>query len=130
MEILLGTIFFVVIALGLIFIGKIKGAPQPSAMSEAAISQRLSTEEAWIFKYLTQPNLWQRASLKRMYEEKTEYVKNLKTELAERQKAEGVEVIEAELAPVIQRRAELIKDNKSESEATAQSLKEWSQKDK
>jgi len=65
-----------------------------------------------------------------MYEEKTQYVQNLKAELAKRQMAQGTQAVQAELAPILQRSAELMKDGKSEAEATAQSLKEWSEKNK
>lgn len=128
MEILIGI---VVVVLLLIFVGKMKGAPEPSSMSEAAIFQRLHTEGAWISKYLSQPiSSQQSASLKRMYEEKTQYIQNLKAELAKRQMAQGAQAVQAELAPMLQRSAELMKEGKSEAEATAQSLKEWSEKNK
>lgn len=64
MEIIIGIVVVVVL---LIVIGKMKGAPEPSSMSEAAIFQRLQTEGAWISKYLSQPYASQQsASLKRM----------------------------------------------------------------
>ncbi len=128
MEVLIGIVVVVVL---LIVIGKIKGAPEPSSMSEAAIFQRLNTEGAWISKYLSQPlSSQQSASLKRMYEEKTQYIQNLKAELTKRQMAQGAQAVQAELAPILERTAELIKEGKSEPEATAQSLKEWSEKSK
>lgn len=128
MEIVIGIVVVVVL---LIVIGKMKGAPEPSSMSEAAIFQRLHTEGAWISNYLSQPlSSQQSTSLKRMYEEKTEYVKNLKAELTKRQMAQGTQAVQAELAPILQRAAELMKEGKSEAEAHAAALKEWSEKTK
>ena len=128
MEIVIGIIVVVFLV---IVIGKMKGAPEPSSMSEPAIFQRLQTEGAWISKHLNQPlSSQQSASLKRMYEEKTEYIKNLKAELTRRQMAQGTQAVQAELAPIIQRAAELVKAGKSEAEAHATALKEWSEKTK
>ncbi len=91
MEIIIGIVVVVVF---LIVIGKLKGAPEPSAISDAAIFQRIHTETTWISKYLSQPlSSQQSASLKRMYEEKTEYVKNLKAELAKRKMAQGASAV-------------------------------------
>ena len=126
MEILIGIAVVVVL---LIVIGNLKGAPDPSSMSDAAILQRLQAEGIWIFRYLGQPlSSQQSTSLKRMYEEKTQYVQNLKAELAKRKMAQGTQAVQAELAPILQRSAELMKEGKSEAEATAHSLKEWSEK--
>jgi hypothetical protein len=128
MEIIIGIVVVVVL---LIVIGKMKGAPEPSSMSEAAIFQRLQTEGAWISKYLSQPySSQQGASLKRMYEEKTIYIQSLKAELMKRQMAEGTQAVQQELAPILQRAAELVKEGKSEAEAHAAALKEWSVKSK
>ncbi len=119
MEIVIGIVVVVVL---LIVIGKMKGAPDPSSMSEAAIFQRLQTEGAWISKYLGQPLASQQSdSLKKMYEEKTQYIQNLKVELTMRQMAQGSQAVQAELAPILERTAELVKEGKSQEEATAQS---------
>lgn len=128
MEIIIGIVVVVVL---LIVIGKMKGAPEPSSMSEAAIFQRLQSEGAWISKYLSQPySSQQSASLKRMYEEKTAYIQNLKAELIRRQMAQGTQAVQQELAPILQRTAELMKEGKPEAEAHAAALKEWSEKTK
>jgi hypothetical protein len=128
MEIIIGIVVVVVL---LIVIGKMKGAPEPSSMSEAAIFQRLQTEGAWISKYLSQPYASQQsASLKRMYEEKTAYIQNLKAELMKRQMAQGTQAVQQELAPILQRAAELMNEGKPEAEAHAAALKEWSAKSK
>jgi hypothetical protein len=124
MEILIGIVVVIVL---MIVIGKMKGAPEPSSMSDAAIFQRLNSEGAWIAKYLSQPHSSQQ-TLKRMYEEKTQYIQSLKTELSKRRMAQGAQAANAELAPILQRTAELLKEGMSEAEATAQSLKEWSEK--
>jgi len=123
MEIVIGIIVVVVI---LIVIGKMKGAPDPSSMSEAAICQRIGTEGAWISKYMSQPlSSQQSASLKRMYEEKTAYVASLKSELIKRQVSQGTQTIQQEMAPILQRATELVKDGRPEAEAQAIALKEW-----
>jgi len=128
MEVIIGIVVVVVL---LIVIGKMKGAPEPSSMSEAAIFQRLRTEGAWISKYLSQPYSSQQSpSLKRMYEEKTAYIQNLKAELMKRQMAQGTQAVQQELAPILQRAAELMKEGKPEAEAHAAALKEWSEKSK
>ena len=128
MEFIIGIVVVVVI---LIVIGKMKGAPEPSSMSEAAILQRLGTEGAWISKYLSQPlSSQQGESLKRMYEEKTAYVASLKSELMKRQMAQGTQAVQQELAPILQRAAELVKEGRPEAEAHAIALKEWGEKHK
>ena len=128
MEVIIGIVVVIII---LIVIGKMKGAPDPSSMSEAAIFQRLGTEGAWISKYLSQPlSSQQSASLKRMYEEKTAYVASLKSELIKRHMAQGTQAIQQELAPILQRVAELMKEGRPEPEAHAAALKEWSDKNK
>lgn len=128
MEIIIGIVVVVVL---LIVIGKMKGTPEPSSMSEAAIFQRIQTEGAWISKYLSQPYASQQsASLKRMYEEKTAYIQDLKAELMRRQMAQGTQAVQQELTPILQRAAELIKEGRPESEAHAAALKEWSAKSK
>ena len=128
MEIIIGIVVVVVL---LIVIGKMKGAPEPSSMSEAAIFQRLQTEGAWISKYLSQPySSQQSASLKRMYEEKTTYIQSLKAEQMQRQMAQCTQAVQQELAPILQRAAELVKEGKPEAEAHAAALKEWGDKSK
>ena len=128
MEIVIGIIVVVVLV---IVIGKMKGAPEPSSMSEAAIFQRLRTEGAWIEKYLSQPfSTQQGESLKKMYEEKTQYVLALREELTRQQMAQGAKAVSAELAPIHERTAQLVSEGKTQEEATAQSLKEWSERNK
>ena len=128
MEIFIGI---VVVVLLLIVVGKMKGAPEPSSMSEADIFQRLHSEGAWISKYRSQPySSQQSASLKRMYEEKTAYIQNLKAELTKRKLAQGTQAVQQELAPILQRAAELMKEGRPEAEAHAAALKEWSEKTK
>lgn len=128
MEIIIGIVVVVVL---LIIVGKMKGAPDASSMSEAAIYQRLSTEGAWISKYLSQPlSSQQSPSLKRMYEEKTAYVQSLKAELMKLQLAQGSQAVQQELTPIMQRAAELMKEGRPEAEAHATALKEWSERSK
>jgi len=125
-EIVLGIVVVVVL---LIIFGKMKGAPEPTTMSDAAIFQRLQTENAWISKYLSQPlSTQQSESLKRMYAEKTAYIENLKKQLVERQMAQQAQAVNAELEPILKRAAELVKEGMPEAEAQAAALKEWHQK--
>ena len=65
-----------------------------------------------------------------MYEEKTAYIQNLKAELMKRQMAQGTQAVQQELAPILQRAAELMNEGKPEAEAHAAALKEWSDKSK
>jgi hypothetical protein len=126
MEIVIGV---VVVFFLLIFIGKLKGAPAPETMTESAIFQRLQTEGAWISKYLSQPYSTQQSeSLKRMYDEKTAYIQSLKAELMKRQMAQGSNAIQQEMAPILQRASELVKQGVPEAEAHATALKEWHSK--
>jgi hypothetical protein len=128
MEIFIGLV--VIVAL-MIVIGKMKGAPEPSSMSEESIAQRINSEEAWISRYRSQPySSQQSASLKKMYEEKNNYIQQLKSEPIKRQLSQGNQAIENELAPILQRAAELIKEGKPEMEAHAAAIKEWKEKRK
>ena len=124
------TVIVVVIVFFLLnFIGKLKGAPAPETMTESAIFQRLQTEEAWISKYLSQPySTQQRESLKRMYDKKTVYIQSLKAELMKRQMAQGLNAIQHEMAPILQRISELVKQGVPEAEAHGTALKEWHSK--
>lgn len=126
METIIGVVVVIIV---LVIIGKLKGAPDPSSMSDAAIIQRLHTEGVWIAKYLRQPlSSQQSESLKRMYNEKTQYIQSLKAELAQRHVAQSTQAVQAGLAPIQQRAAELVNEGMSEADATAQSLKEWADK--
>ncbi|RXZ43750.1 tetratricopeptide repeat protein [Crenobacter cavernae] len=92
MEIIIGII---VIFVAIIIFGKLKGAPDPASMPDIALMQRLQSEEAWITRYLGLPyENRQSVSLKKMYEEKTAYIEQIKLEIVKRQKA--FEAIQAE----------------------------------
>lgn len=128
MEIIFGIIVVIVL---LVVIGKIIGAPEPSSMSEAAILVRLQTENAWMTKYSNLPySSQQSASIKRMYEEKTAYIKNLKTELIKRQIVSNLKISEKELMPIFERLADLMKEGRSENDALLMALREWHEKNK
>lgn len=132
MEIVVGIVIVFVI---LIVIGNIKGAPSPSSMSDAALVGRLQTENAWMNRYLRLPYENQQSdSLKKMYAEKTEYIKQIEQEIIKRQTAyqlaQGEAAITSELAPILERTQELMKEGKTEPEATAIALKEWHEKNK
>ena len=128
MEIIIGIAVLVVI---LFIVGKMKGPPDASSMSEAAIYQRLNTEGAWISTYLSQPlSSQQSPSLKRMYEEKTAYVQSLNAQLMKLQLTNVGQAIQQELTPILQRTAELMKEGRPEAEAYATALKEWSERGK
>ena len=47
-----------------------------------------------------------------------------------RQMAQGTQAVQQELAPILQRAAELMNEGKPEAEAHAAALKEWSDKSK
>ena len=127
MEIILGIVVVFVV---LIVIGKLKGAPDPASMSDAALVSRLQSEGAWISKYsrLSYENQ-QRHSLKKMYQEKTAYTDKIYAEITKRQTqhqvAQGVVAIEQELSPILNRAQELIKEGGPAAEALATSLKDW-----
>ena len=132
MEIVVGIVIVFVI---LIVIGKIKGAPNPSSMSDAALVGRLQTENAWVSRYLRLPYENQQSdSLKKMYAEKTEYIKQIEQEIIKRQTAyqlaQGEAAITSELAPILERTQALMSEGKAEPEATAFALKEWHEKNK
>ena len=126
MEIVIGIVVIFVL---LIVVGKMKGAPEPTTMSDAAIYQRIQTETAWIAKYLSQPLATQQSeSLRRMYIEKTAYIESLRKQLAERQMARHAHAVGAELEPILNRAAELVKEGMPEAEAQVLAIKEWSSK--
>lgn len=132
MEIVVGIVIVFVV---LIVIGNIKGAPNPSSMSDAALVGRLQTENAWMNRYLRLPYENQQSdSLKKMYVEKTEYIKQIEQEIIKRQTAyqlaQGEAAITSELAPILERTQELMNEGKTEPEATAVALKEWHEKNK
>lgn len=125
MEIVIG-IFIVIIVLVVVIYGKIKGAPDPSRMTDQAIAHRLRTESAWITKFLQQPYSSQQSeSLKRMYEEKTRYVEELNGELAARYPQKGIDAIEKELEPIIGRVSGLVNQGESKETAITIALNEW-----
>jgi hypothetical protein len=128
MEIIFGIVAVVVL---LFVIGKMKGPPDPAAMSDGAILLRLGTEGAWVSNYLKQPLSSQQSdSLKRMYEEKTTYIQSLKAELMKRQMAQGVEAVKQEITPILQRTAELMEQGQTEEEARVTAVREWGEKNK
>lgn len=99
MEIFIGIVFgIVVLGILLLSIGKSIGAPNPESMSEAAIYQRLRTESGWIQKYLSHPiGTQQTESLKRMYDEKSNYTRMLVAELNKRNSPRTQEVVNVAL---------------------------------
>lgn len=132
MEIVVGIVIVFVI---LIVIGNIKGTPNPSSMSDPALVARLQTENAWMNRYLRLPYENQQSnSLKKMYSEKTAYIKLIEQEIIKRQTAyqlaQGEASITSELAPILERTQELMIEGKTEPEATAIALKEWHEKNK
>jgi len=129
MEIIIGIAALIAIFFLVIFIGQLKGAPEPSTMSDAAIYQRLQTEGAWISKYLSLPyENRQSTSLKHMHQDKTAYIQNLKTELMRRQAAQGIQAVQQELDPILQRAADLVMKGMPDAEAHATAVKEWGEK--
>lgn len=123
MEFVFGILFIGITFAAIVLYGKAKGAPEPSAMTDADIAYRLSTENAWISKFHRLPN--KSDSLKRMYEEKTIYVDRLNQELKSRYPQEAFEAIENELKPILHRANELSAVGVSVEQAISASLKEW-----
>lgn len=116
MEIVIFIIIIVVLLL--VAIGKIKGTPEATNMSEAAIMLRLKTEGAWIAKYLRQTyTTQQRASLKRMFEEKSRYIEELNAELANHKISVGNRQVVEVVKPLIDRAEERQHTGKSVEES-------------
>lgn len=69
-----------------------------------------------------------------MYTEKNAYIKQIEQEITKRQMAhqmaQGATAISNELAPILERAQELMKDGKPEPEAMALAMKEWHDKNK
>ncbi len=132
MEIIVGIVVVFVL---LIVIGKIKGAPDPASISDAALVSRLQSEMAWMNRYHRLPYENQQSnSLKKMFAEKTAYIKQIEQEIAKRQAAyqmaQGTAAITTELAPILERTQALMNEGKLEPEATAIALKEWQARNK
>ncbi len=133
MEIIVGIVVVYVV---LIIIGKIKGYPDPSSMSDAALIGRLQCENAWVNRcyYQLPYEKQQTASLKKMYAERTAFIKQIEQEITKRQMAyqtaQGATAISNELAPISARIQELIKEGRAEPEAIAVALNEWHEKNK
>lgn len=123
MEIVIGIIVVVLI---IVMYGKAKGAPLPSSMSESAILLRLQTESDWINKYLIQPaSVQQRSSLKTMFEEKTRYVEQLRSELAKRNSSTNVQrTIEHELNSLLESATKHQASGQSTTESLRSALSE------
>lgn len=125
MEIVIGVVVVFVL---LIVVGKLKGPPNPSTMSEALIMLKLQTEGAWITKYQRLSFEDQQGpKLKRMFDEKTAYIQQLQAALAKQQAAKWAQATQDELLPVLVRASELVKEGVPEAEAKAQALKEYMQ---
>lgn len=124
MEWVIGIIIIVVVVL--YAIGRAKGAPDPAAQSDAWLQLRLQTEGAWINKYLRLPLKNQRSeSLKKMYDEKVQHIKQIEMEILSRQLARGMVAASKELQPILDKAAELQKSGMSQTEALKAALEEW-----
>lgn len=81
-------IFIIIVFAALIIFGKLKGAPDPSAMPDSVLVARLQSEETWLTRYRGLPyENQQSASLKKMYAEKTAYIERIKLEIVKREKS-------------------------------------------
>jgi hypothetical protein len=126
MEWVIGIIVVVVV---LYAIGRAKGAPDPATQTDAWLQLRLQTEGSWINKYLRLPLENQRSeSLKKMYDEKKQYIKQIEMELLSRQLAHGMGAVSKELQPILDKAAELQKSGMSQPEALKAALEEWKNK--
>ncbi|MBI3373530.1 MAG: hypothetical protein HY017_17530 [Betaproteobacteria bacterium] len=107
MEILLGVLVVLVVLFALaIAIGKIKGPPDPQTQSDAWLQMRLGSEGAWINGYLRLSLDQQNESLKRMFDEKQEYIRQIESELTKRKSAHGLSATAQELKPILQTASE------------------------
>ena len=123
MEWVVGIILVVIIVWAS---GRAKGPPDPATQTDAWLQLRLQTEGAWINKYLRLPLENQRSeSLKRMYDEKTQYIKTIETELLSRQIARGMGAASNEMQPILDKASELQKSGMSQPEALKAALEEW-----
>jgi hypothetical protein len=126
MEIFLGIVLLLAIFFVLaVVVGKLKGPPDPQTQSDAWLPMRLGSEAAWINKYLRLPPDQQNEPLKRMFEEKTEYIRQIESELTKRQFAHGVATNVQELQPILKIASELQAQGRSKEEAMGQALIEW-----
>jgi len=126
MEIILGFVVALVILFVLVVVaGKIKGPPDPQTQPDAWLQMRLGSEGAWINKYLRLPLDQQNGSLKRMFEEKKEYIRKIESELVKRQMAHGLAATAQELEPILKRASELQAQGMSQGEAIGHALIEW-----
>ena len=118
MEIVLGLVALVLV---IIFIGKLKGAPSPKAMTDEAIMARLQSENNWIKRYQALPSDHPPGDgLRKQHDEKQRYVMELMLELNTRHGKK-----EESLAPVIQRAYELMRQGVPESEAQERAIAEY-----
>jgi len=134
METLIGivAIFFVLYVL-IVVIGKLKGAPDPKEMAISQIEYRLTTETAWLNRYLRlSVENQQKRSLQQMYEQKKGYVRALELELSTRRMVQqivlGTQRTIAEAQPILDRITELQTRGTSQPEATKVALAEWKEK--
>jgi hypothetical protein len=126
MEIIIGIIVVFVV---LIIFGKIKGPPDPASMSIEALLGRVKSESSWIERYKSLPyENQQGAGIKKQFEEKYLYVKQLELEFLKRTFAESGKKAEDTMIPIQQRTIELMKTGMSEEAAGKQACNEFVQK--
>lgn len=127
MDMIFGIVaIIVVIVVALTLIGKAKGAPDPSTQTDAWLQLRFRTESAWIDKYLALPRQQRESeSLKRMYEEKQLYVKQIIGELTNRTAVRAAGATAQELGPILQKAAEFQKGGASHEDSLKAALEIW-----
>jgi hypothetical protein len=117
------AIGIIIVVLVLYALGRAKGAPDPATQSDAWLHLRLQTESAWISKYLRSSLANQRSeSLKKMHDEKVQYIKSIDAELMSRRLGQGVGAVSKELQPVLVKATELQKTGMSQAEALQEAL--------
>ena len=123
MEIIIGIVAVVII---IVVLGKIKGAPKSESLSIQALLNRIQSEEAWIRKYKTLPfSNQQGAGIKKQYEGKVIYIKELQLEFMKRGLVAQNKNLDETLVPVLYRQIELMKTGIAEDEAMNQASSEF-----
>jgi hypothetical protein len=99
----------VAVLIVLYVIGKMMGDPDPSKMPDTWLVNRHRSESAWTARYLTLPFANQQSeSLRKAFDRRTAYIKQIESELAKRQMnvssksfAEATGILLRRLTPVV-----------------------------
>lgn len=123
MEIIFGIVIFIIV---IVTLGKIKGAPSPTSLSNDSLLSRIQSEEAWIRKYNTLPfSNRQGAGIKKQHDDKKIYILELQLEFMRRGLIAQNKNLNETLVPVLQRKIELMKTGMTEDDAMKQASNEF-----